>query len=304
MTTLVAEATGQFVPVALEGLVGSAPLAFPLYLSTGRGLPVLYRDERTTFSDVHFARLQMEGVRSVFIREQDRTLYYRRIEADLDRLLRNASAPIEHRAAVLHGVATEIARDLLDARLDREGVLRAQRMLSATSALVLRDKKAFGAVRKVMQARPDLVHHSLVVSFMSLGLVRQVLGGDQTLLQHAGLAGLLHDIGRVGREDEVEDGEHVRRGYEILAAAVVPRPVCEAVLHHHERCDGSGYPAGVRIGGIPILARVVGLVDTFADIYIKRDTKIGAFDALRILAEVYRGCFDEQCAVGLVQMFR
>lgn len=304
MTTLVAETTGPFMPVALDGLVGVTPLAFPLYLSTGRGLPVLYRDERTSFTDVHLARLQMEGVTSIFIREQDRELYHRRVEGSLDRLLRNPNVPLEHRVSVLHGVAAGIAQDLLEGNLDRPGVLRAQKMLSATSALVLREKQAFAAVRSVLQASPDLVHHSMVVSFLCLGLMRQVVGGDQTLLQHAGLAGLLHDIGRVGREEEVEDGEHVRRGYETLVAALVPKPVCDAVLHHHERCDGSGYPLGVRSAGIPVLARVVGLVDTFVGIYTKRDARVGVFDALRILAEVYRGCFDEQFAVGLVQIFR
>ena len=177
-------------------------------------------------------------------------------------------------------------------------------MLGAASALFLRDKKAFVAVRSILQARTDLAHHSMVVSLLSVGLAKQVLGSDTTALIHAGLAGLLHDVGRIGHEDDVEDGEHVRRGAELLVKADVPRPVLDAVAMHHERMDGSGYPLRLRGPSIAMLGRLVGLVDTFATIYSEQKTRVGVFDALRILAEVYRGCFDDQIAVALVRLFR
>lgn len=304
MTTLVEEATGSFAPIGLDGLVGVEPLAFPLFLGTGRGLPVLYRDERTLLSDIHLARLQTEGVQSLFIRGRDVALYHRRVERDLDRLLRNPAISLDQRVGVLCGVAAELAQDLMEAPPSRAHVQRAQRLLSAMGALVLRDNKAFGAVRSVLQARPDLAHHSMVTSFVCLGLARSVLGGDAATLTQAGLAGLLHDVGRIGYEDELEDEEHVRRGLDMLARADLPRPVLDAILCHHERLDGSGYPTGLRGSSVPALARIVGLVDTFTKIHAEQRPRVGVFDALRIVAEVYRGCFDEQIAVALVQLFR
>jgi putative nucleotidyltransferase with HDIG domain len=304
MAATLVEPTAAFAPVALDGLVGQEPLAFPLYLGTGGGLPVLYRDEQTAFSEQHLARLRSEGVRAVFIREQDRALYCRRVERELDRLLRNQDVPIEHRASVLCGVAMELAQDLTQTPPSKVEVQRAQRMLSATSALVLRDEKAFAAVRAVLQARADLAHHSMVVSLFSLGLARHVIGGDAMALTHAGLAGLLHDVGRIGHEDDPEDGEHVRRAAELLVPAEVPRPVVDAVAAHHERMDGSGYPLGLRGPSIAILGRLVGMVDTFATIYCEGKARVGAFEALRIVGEVYRGCFDEKIAVALVRTFR
>ncbi|MEZ5962985.1 MAG: HD domain-containing phosphohydrolase [Planctomycetota bacterium] len=304
MTSLVEEATGTYTPVALDGLVGGEPLEFPLFLRSSTGLPVLYRDERTVLTDVHLARLQTEGVQALYVREQDLSAYHRRVERELDRLLRNAAVPLEHRVGVLCGVAGQVAQDLLEGPPSRAQVQRAQRMLAATSALVLRDKKAFSAVRSVLQARPDLAHHSMVTSFVTLGLARQVVGSDPVVLTHAGLAGLLHDVGRVGHEDDVEDEEHVRRGLDRLATADLPRPVLDAVLCHHERLDGSGFPRGLRGPSIPLLARMLGLVDTFATIYAEQKPRVGVFDALRIIAEVYRGCFDEQIAVALVHQFR
>lgn len=304
MTSSVEESTETFAPIALEGLVGSEPLDFPLFIRSAAGLPVLYRDEHTLLSDVHVARLQTEGVQALYVRETDLPHYHRRVERDLDRLLRNQAVPLEHRVGVLCGVAIEVAQDLLQAPPDRAQLQRAQRMLSATSALVLRDQKAFGAVRSVLQARPDLAHHSMVTGFVCLGLARQVVGSDPVALTHAGLAGLLHDVGRIGHEDDIEDEEHVRRGVDMLSRSDLPRPVLDAVFCHHERLDGSGFPGRLRGPSIPLLGRMVGLVDTFATVYAEQKQRVGVFDALRIVAEVYRGCFDEQIAVALVHQFR
>jgi putative nucleotidyltransferase with HDIG domain len=92
------------------------------------------------------------------------------------------------------------------------------------------------------------------------------------------LAGLFHDIGKIHEAmfDIVHDDldltpatrrairEHPIRGAEVLAPIADFHPqLAEAVLSHHERWDGRGYPRRLRGHGIPIAARVVALADTF-----------------------------------------
>ena len=55
---------------------------------------------------------------------------------------------------------------------------------------------------------------------------------------------------------------------------------------------------------IPEFARLVGLVTLFDKVYSGAEPRIGVFDALRILAQAYRGSFDERMAQGLVKLFR
>ena len=300
---LAAEAQSAFLAIPIEGLVAEGALPFPLFLDSGNGRRVLWRDVHTTLDQGHLARLIDEGVQRLYIRADDRKHYLRRVEANLDLLLRNRSVPIEARADILHGVSVEIAEDLLVGEPAPPQVQRARRAIASYSHLVLREPQALQAVRQVLQARADLVNHSVTTSFLSIGLTRQVCGADPGMLMRAGMAGLLHDIARVGDAEE-EDPDHTTRGYKLLHALQVPDDVCQAALHHHERFDGTGFPRGLAGEAIPLLARLVGMVDTFDRVYVERQPMLSVYDALRILGQVYRGCFDEGIAASFVRMFK
>ncbi|SHH17084.1 HD domain-containing phosphohydrolase [Thermosipho atlanticus] len=90
------------------------------------------------------------------------------------------------------------------------------------------------------------------------------------------IAGLLHDIGKVGVEEyillkkapltsqEIEKiREHPVLGVKILEPANVPKEIIKAVLYHHENYDGSGYPEGISGEKIPVLARIIRVVDSY-----------------------------------------
>ncbi len=88
------------------------------------------------------------------------------------------------------------------------------------------------------------------------------------------VAGLLHDVGKVAVPSEIlskpgkiTDTEfsiiknHCKVGYEILQRIEFPWPVTKAVLQHHERLDGSGYPEGLSGEDIVLEARILGVAD-------------------------------------------
>jgi HD-GYP domain-containing protein (c-di-GMP phosphodiesterase class II) len=88
------------------------------------------------------------------------------------------------------------------------------------------------------------------------------------------LAGLLHDVGKIGidyavlqkrepltRAEEQQVQKHVTIGCELLAGLRPLRGLVPAVLHHHERYDGAGYPHGLLGESIPLSARVLAVAD-------------------------------------------
>ncbi len=88
------------------------------------------------------------------------------------------------------------------------------------------------------------------------------------------VAALLHDIGKIfipaeilskpGRLTEIERGvmqTHVQTGHRVLKDIESPWPLAQIVLQHHERLDGSGYPAGLAGGAILLEARILGVAD-------------------------------------------
>ncbi len=106
-----------------------------------------------------------------------------------------------------------------------------------------------------------------------LGRKLRLSDDRQQALEHAGL---LHDVGKVGvptsiiqKPGRLDDSEmdairlHPARGVELIGNIPFLEEVKSAVLHHHEKYDGTGYPAGLSGTNIPYFARIIGIVDAF-----------------------------------------
>ena len=122
----------------------------------------------------------------------------------------------------------------------------------------------------------QLVNHCSRVSFYSTLLANRttLTTNEQKALA---LGAFLHDIGKIGQrpyrfaEDEIvatgggpsESLQHPELGSKLIAPLGLPAEVTQIIAYHHERWDGSGYPHGLKGEGIPVLARIVALAQTF-----------------------------------------
>jgi HD-GYP domain-containing protein (c-di-GMP phosphodiesterase class II) len=122
---------------------------------------------------------------------------------------------------------------------------------------------------------PYTCGHSDRVARVSLRLAEE-LGCDAETLNTIYLSGLLHDVGKIGIDDNVlrkpgkltdAEFEHIKLhpelGYKILVGLKELDQVLPVVLHHHESWDGSGYPHRLAGEDIPWLARIVAVADAF-----------------------------------------
>lgn len=128
--------------------------------------------------------------------------------------------------------------------------------------------------------------HSERVAIISQWLAERV--AERESLNHEQihriyLAGLLHDIGKIGVDESVlrkngrlteEERERIQRhpsiGAGILRGIKQMRDIVPGVLHHHERVDGKGYPEGLIGDEISLTAKIVGLSDSFDAMTSKR----------------------------------
>ena len=154
-------------------------------------------------------------------------------------------------------------RVLADAALlEREQ--RLQRALSDTVA-------ALGAT--VAQRDPYTAGHEVRVAELAC-LIGERLGWDENALAALRTAALVHDVGKIAIPAEILSKPtrltpiefelikaHPKAGYDILAGIAFEDHVADVVLQHHERLDGSGYPAGVRGADILPGARVLAVAD-------------------------------------------
>ncbi len=149
----------------------------------------------------------------------------------------------------------------------------------------------------------------LAFSGVALGVA---MGLDSASLLSLYVGGYLHDVGKVGIPDSVlfkpgkltgEEWEVMRthpvRGEDICRPLKSLRGVLPLIRHHHERWDGTGYPDGLRETQIPLLARVVQVVDIYDALTHPRPYKhaYSSAHALEILQEeTDRGWRDKEIA--------
>ncbi|PZW65330.1 putative nucleotidyltransferase with HDIG domain [Pseudomonas sp. URMO17WK12:I1] len=157
--------------------------------------------------------------------------------------------------------------------------------------------------------------HSVAVCALMLSLARQ-LGLDEERAREAGLAGLLHDVGKMAMPLEVlnkpgslTDAEfaimrsHPERGHAmLLAAGSLPESALDVCLHHHEKYDGSGYPGHLAGEAISLLARMGAVCDVYDAITSNRPYK-QAWNPAESLARMaqWSGHFDTHVFHALVR---
>lgn len=143
--------------------------------------------------------------------------------------------------------------------------------------------------------------HSVAVCALMIALGRQ-MGIEGDMLRSLGMAGLLHDIGKMMLPDEVlnkpgrlTDAEykifkaHPLLGWRLLKEShEVDAMVLDVCLHHHERVDGTGYPGRLSGEGLTLPARMAAVCDTYDKLTSDRFNKKGVAptEAIRKMTEL------------------
>jgi putative nucleotidyltransferase with HDIG domain len=173
---------------------------------------------------------------------------------------------------------------------------------------VMRNPGALIGLARLKTADDYTYMHSVAVCALMIALSRQLgLSDDQT--REAGLAGLLHDIGKMAVPSDILNKpgkltdaefisvkEHPAAGYAMLLEAKgVGEIALDVCLHHHEKMDGSGYPKGLAGDQISLYAKMGAVCDVYDAITSNRPYKAGwcPAESLRKMSEWAKGHFDE-----------
>ncbi len=218
--------------------------------------------------------------------------------------------PLKVKDAVI-GVIT-VSNSTSDSQFSDENV-RLLSTLAANAAVAIENAQLFNSLEQAYVGTVKALAAAIdAKDSYTQGHSTQVAGYCLMLAEEIGLsaeekkavetAAYLHDIGKIGVRDEVllkpgrlslsemnEIRHHSMISANILAPVPFPWQVTPVVRHHHERWDGSGYPAGLKGHEIPLLARVLAVADAFDAMtskrpYRKKKTYQEAIDELKICA--------------------
>lgn len=183
------------------------------------------------------------------------------------------------------------------------------------SQSIARNSNAMLTVTR-MKSKDDYTYlHSVAVCALMIALGKQInYQGD---FHSLGMAGLLHDVGKMAIPDEILNKpgkltdeefkiiqDHPRSGWEILKNSDdVDEIALDVCLHHHERVDGNGYPDKLSSDKLSLVSRMAAVCDVYDAITSNRCYKEGwaPADALKKMAEWKDGHFDEQIFQAFVK---
>jgi len=188
-------------------------------------------------------------------------------------------------------------------------------LVEEVASSVARNPSALISLARLKTKDDYTYMHSVAVCALMVSLAQQ-LGMDDAQVREAGLAGLLHDVGKMmmpldvlnkpGQLTEAEFGvmrSHPMRGYQLLKeGGSVPESALDVCLHHHEKVDGTGYPHKLKGEEISLLARMGAVCDVYDAITSVRPYK-SAWDpagSIQRMAQ-WQGQFDPQVFKAFVK---
>ena len=144
----------------------------------------------------------------------------------------------------------------------------------------------------------EAIDHGILVSKLAF-LLSKEMKMDENFCYSMAMAGMVHDIGKLklgrylykqsGNTLTVEEMKYIRMhpaiGYEILKKYKYDDILLQAVYHHHENFDGSGYPDNLKEDSIPIGGRILRICDVYAALISDRR---------------YRSAFNQETAIKLL----
>ncbi|MEW6721462.1 MAG: HD domain-containing phosphohydrolase [Thermodesulfobacteriota bacterium] len=165
----------------------------------------------------------------------------------------------------------ELERQVEDYRVNLE-----KKVMEQTDEINLMYVRSIDAMANALEAKDCYTRgHSHRVTIYSVATAKE-MGVSAPEVEDLRRAAELHDLGKIGVRESVlnkpskltpEEFEEVVRHPRISKSILEPipffRPLLPAILHHHERYDGRGYPAGLAGDEIPLASRIMAVADTF-----------------------------------------
>lgn len=219
------------------------------------------------------------------------TIRYRKDGTPVEVFLQGLSFQVEGEGRAVYGIYQDIRQRKAAERKLRENAEMMRRLWIDTvnvlaSTVDFRD--------------PFTAEHQKNVSRIS-AMIAGEMGLDEETREVLSLAGLVHDIGKLGIPAEILNKPcrlglmesklvqmHTEVGFDILKKIRFPWPLADIVRQHHERLDGSGYPRGLSGGDILLEARILAVADVFDAMQSHRPYR-GAFTLEQVCDELIKG---------------
>lgn len=315
MIDTLSEATGnatvakdtELLPVSRALFTQDFLIDFDLYVQSVNGY-VLYWAKGGTGAEKISARLKESQINTVFIAKPDQKNYNRYVEHCLPIILADKSRPVEERTQLLRSCSVNLMKQVMEHPRNAASLNLARVLSEKLVDQVIEHPEIFFKMAKLTSHHYSTYAHSVDVCIYSVALGQFLGRFTKSQLLALGLGAMMHDVGKtkiatavLDRNGPLTESEwylvrqHPTWSYEIVRDCLsVPELARLAIIEHHERCDGKGYPKGLRRERINPVGRIMMIADVYAALITKRAYHEAAdpYAAVKTMAIEMNGFFD------------
>ena len=270
------------------------------------------------FTGFEMQALLDSGIDTIFIERKDANAVRQYLETFLTSQNSGMSISSEAQIGLMRSAAVRITEELFQDP-SPENIRKGMKVVSGFVNVLVRDPKSFYHLIRLSSHDHYTYQHSVGVGLNAIALGKRLKLSSEQDLNDLGVAGLLHDIGKIKVRPEVinkpgpldkdewdEMKQHSLWSFEILKDKVdVSERAKLAALHHHEEGSGAGYPHGLLDNQISYFAKIITIADIFNALttdrtYSKAKTP---FDALKLIQKVMMHKVDKTLFEELVRIY-
>lgn len=306
-----------FTPIPLSFLEFASHPPFDTYIES-QGKYVKFAGTGLKLTHQQINELKNRLHHTLYIQSDDQGLYYEHMRNHVGELVNNPFIPTEEKSKMIYDTATEIVNSLFQNPESQEAVHETKQIAQNILSTISLDHSAYISLIKVSSYDYYTYTHCINVSVYSLG-IGQMLGLPPEELRQLGEAAILHDLGKahidssiINKQGPLTDDEfeiikqHPVLGDEILRnSGETESKILEAIRHHHEKQNGSGYPDGLLAEDLSFYGQIITIADVFDALTTRRSYKpaLKSFQALKMMKHQMPGSFNDQILDSFIQTF-
>lgn len=288
----------KFLPIYLDALRMDTVVDFDLYIEIGNDL-ILYRAADLPFTEKTRATLLENNVKKLYVPGGERDLYQKYVETNISHIMRDETIPEQTKAGIVYDSTTLIVKDVLANPTLGDNIKRTKALVETQVNFILQGHEAFHNLLKVMSFDYYTYTHSVNVCTFSVAFARHLGYNDEEFLNNLGTGALLHDIGKTRISERILNKrtkltplemeivkKHPRWGVELMEESnMIADDSYYAIIQHHEREDGSGYPYNLKKDDIHVFGKLLSISDSFDAMTTRRvyQKELDTYPALKIM---------------------
>ncbi len=299
-----------FCPVTLSSLRTDTIIGCDIYLlvsDNGRSNYVLYCKGDAAFENEKKELLVRKNVNRLFIGRKDQKKYSEYLESNLQHILSDEKIQPEEKAQIVYGTATNTLHDVFKEPVHKN-IVRSQTFAYNMIDYILRDGKAAYNLLKITSHDYYTYTHSVNVATIGSLFARNI-GLNEKDMKSFCTGMLLHDLGKtkisssiINKKGQLTEEEfekikmHPEMGAKMLRESGSGfKNEYVVILQHHEKCDGSGYPYGLKKDEIHYVARLVHIIDIYDALTTRRSYSHSQkpFDSLKLMRSEMHNSVDQ-----------